>query len=324
MSLFRKKETEAEKLVTPPEHDASTGTAADVEAVMRKYDRESNTRIWEGAPKWIISALMAVFSLYCIIDTVFLTTLTEIRLPVFMGLILLLGFLTFPAKKGESRVNHLPWYDVLLILCGSGAYFFYAVNAEGTRRLAATLVELGLLAGRFVFMSSLSIFGPAREERVSASSPHYAPIRTTDTPRPDTDYGQSKLQAERSLAAIDGLDYVVLRPTGVYGPRERDYYLMARSIARHVDFAVGYRPQEITFVFVRDLAEAVVLACLRGKRGAAYFVTDGGVYDSRTFSRLLQRAMGVRGVVRVTAPVALLRLSWSKRIPHPAAAQLAV
>ena len=99
-----------------------------------------------------------------------------------------------------------------------------------------------------------------------------------------------------------------MRPTGVYGPRERDYYLMAKSIARHVDFAVGYRPQEITFVFVRDLAEAVVLACLRGKRGAAYFVTDGGVYDSRTFSRLLQRAMGVRGVVRVTAPVALLQL----------------
>ena len=185
---------------------------------------------------------------------------------------------------------------------------FYAINAEGTRRLAEALVELGLLAGRFVFISSLSIFGPAREERVSKSSPHYAPIRATDTPRPDTDYGRSKLQAERSLAAIAGLDYVVMRPTGVYGPRERDYYLMAKSIARHVDFAVGYRPQEITFVFVRDLAEAVVLACLRGKRGAAYFVTDGGVYDSRTFSRLLQRAMGVRGVVRVTAPVALLQL----------------
>ena len=141
MSLFRKKETEAEPLVTPPEHDASTGTAADVEAVMRKYDRESNTRIWEGAPKWIISALMAVFSLYCIIDTVFLTTLTEIRLPVFMGLILLLGFLTFPARKGEVRVNHLPWYDILLIVCGSGAYFFYAINARTVIQLSSRIMK---------------------------------------------------------------------------------------------------------------------------------------------------------------------------------------
>ena len=78
---------------------------------MKKYDRESNTRVWEGRPSWLISALMAAFSLYCIIDTVFLTTLTEIRLPVFVGLILLLGFLTFPARKGDERVNHLPWYD---------------------------------------------------------------------------------------------------------------------------------------------------------------------------------------------------------------------
>ena len=183
---------------------------------------------------------------------------------------------------------------------------FYAVNAEGTRRLAATLVELGLLAGRFVFMSSLSIFGPAREERVSASSPHYAPIRTTDTPRPDTDYGRSKLQAERSLAAIDGLDYVVLRPTGVYGPRERDYYLMARCVARHLDFAVGYRPQEITFVYVRDLAEAVLLAAERGVNGRAYFVSDGGVYDSRAFAELVQRELGLRHVGHVMVPVVLL------------------
>ncbi len=184
---------------------------------------------------------------------------------------------------------------------------FYAVNTEGTRRLASLLVGLGLLTHRFVFLSSLSVCGPIRQKRVSPVSPHYAPILTDDPCRPDTDYGRSKLAAERSLAAIEGLDYVVLRPTGVYGPRERDYFLMARSIARHVDFAVGYRPQEITFVFVRDLVEAALLACRHGKLGSAYFVTDGAVYDSRTFSRLLQRAMDVKHVVRITAPIALLR-----------------
>ena len=141
MSLFKKKEKETEVPVTAPEHDPSYGTAADVEAVMKKYDRESNTRVWEGAPKWIIGILMALFSLYCIIDTVYLTTLTEIRLPVFMGLILLLGYLTFPARKGDDRVNHLPWYDILLIGLGSGAYFFYAANAMTVIRLSARIMQ---------------------------------------------------------------------------------------------------------------------------------------------------------------------------------------
>ena len=121
--------------------DTSVGTAADVEALMRKYDRESNTRIWEGTPKRVIGIIMALFSLYCIVDTVFLTTLTEIRLPVFMGMILLLGFLIFPARKGTSRVNYLPWYDVILMIVGSGAYFFYAANAMTVIRLSARIMK---------------------------------------------------------------------------------------------------------------------------------------------------------------------------------------
>lgn len=141
MGLFKKKATQEPVLPVNEVHDDSTGTAADVEAVMKKYDRESNTRVWEGAPKVAISILMAAFSLYCIIDTVFLTTLTEIRLPVFVGLVLLLGFLTFPARKGDDRVNHLPWYDVLLIVCGSGAYFFYAANAMTVIQLSSRIMK---------------------------------------------------------------------------------------------------------------------------------------------------------------------------------------
>ena len=88
-------------------HDTSVGTAADVEAVMKKYDRESNTRVWEGLPKLVIRWLMVAFSAYCIIDTVFLSTRQEVRLPMFVGLILLFGFLTFPAKKrGRAGQPH--------------------------------------------------------------------------------------------------------------------------------------------------------------------------------------------------------------------------
>ena len=141
MGLFKKKMPEQEIPAAETEHDTSVGTAADVEAVMKKYDRESNTRIWEGTPKLVIRILMAIFAAYCIVDTVFLNTLQEIRLPVFVGMILLIGFLTFPARKGDDRVNHLPWYDVLLIIAGSGAYFFYAVNAENVIRMSARVMQ---------------------------------------------------------------------------------------------------------------------------------------------------------------------------------------
>ena len=179
---------------------------------------------------------------------------------------------------------------------------FRRTNTAGTLRLARTLRELDLLRGRFVFVSSLSVMGPVADpvQRVPAEA--YRPIADTDRPAPNTAYGRSKLEAEEALTGVEGLDYVILRPTGVYGPRERDYFLMADSIRKHIDFAVGYRPQRLTFIYVRDLVDACYAALSRGERGRAYFLSDGGSYDSREFGRLLQSEMGVHGVLRITAP----------------------
>ncbi len=121
--------------------DTSVGTAADVEAVMRKYDRESNTRFWEGWPNRIIRWLMAAFAVYCIVDTLLLTTLQERRLPIFVGLILFFGFLTYPARKGDTKVNYMPWYDIVLLIAGPGAFFFYAVNADKVIQMSARVMQ---------------------------------------------------------------------------------------------------------------------------------------------------------------------------------------
>lgn len=176
---------------------------------------------------------------------------------------------------------------------------FFRINADGTENLARMLMETGTLRGRFIYFSSLSLYGPIHET-------DSRPILDTETPAPNTAYGRSKLEAEKRLAAIDGLDYILLRPTGVYGPREKDYYLMAKSIGRHIDFSVGYKPQTITFIYVRDLVEAAFLALERGMSGSAYFLTDGGEYNSRAFSDLLQREMGVRRVWHIKAPLWVL------------------
>ena len=130
--------------------DADVGTAADVEAVMKKYDRESNVRVWEGIPKQVIRWLMVAFSVYSIWVTLFSNAMPEKRLTVFVGLIAIMGYLTYPAKKGSVKVNSLPWYDVILMLCGSVPFFYYAANAVQIIKLSARIhpymIVLGLVA----------------------------------------------------------------------------------------------------------------------------------------------------------------------------------
>lgn len=102
----------------------------DLDEVMKKYDRESNVRVWTGRPALIVKALLIGFSLFCIWVTLFSTFLEEIRLTSFMGMVVLLGFLQYPAGKGDNKVNHIPWYDVIGMVLGTGAFIYYTFNAE--------------------------------------------------------------------------------------------------------------------------------------------------------------------------------------------------
>jgi TRAP transporter 4TM/12TM fusion protein len=102
---------------------------ADLDAVMKKYDRESNTRVWEGKPKLVISLILAAFSVFCIYVTLWTTWLEEIRLTSFVALIVLIGYLVFPAKKGVQKVNYMPWYDIVLMVLGTASFLYFTFNA---------------------------------------------------------------------------------------------------------------------------------------------------------------------------------------------------
>jgi len=121
--------------------DDSVGTAADVEEVMKKFDRESNVRVWEGIPKQIIRFLSVGFSLYCIYVTLFSNAMPEERLNIFLGLILILGYLNYPIKKGMTRVNYLPWYDIIIMVAGSVPFFYFAANAMDIIKLATRVTR---------------------------------------------------------------------------------------------------------------------------------------------------------------------------------------
>ncbi len=100
-----------------------------LDEVMKKFDRESNTRVWEGKPKIAITCILALFSLFCIYVTLFATWLDELRLTSFMAYILFIGYLIFPAKRGVQRTNYIPWYDVILMVLGTGSFLYFSVMA---------------------------------------------------------------------------------------------------------------------------------------------------------------------------------------------------
>ena len=115
MSLFKKKKAEE---------------PMDLDSVMKKYDRESNVRIWEGKPRIAVNVILAIFSVFCLYVTLFASWLEELRLTTFVAWIVFLGYLVFPARKTRQRVNHIPWYDILLMVVGTGAFLYYAFNAK--------------------------------------------------------------------------------------------------------------------------------------------------------------------------------------------------
>ena len=110
---------------THPEDPNAVGSAKDVEDLMRKYDKESNTRIWEGTPAVIVRMVMVFFSLYCIWSTLFSVAALEKRLTAFLALLVIMGYLIYPASKHHVRHNYIPWYDYVIMVLGAACFLYY-------------------------------------------------------------------------------------------------------------------------------------------------------------------------------------------------------
>ena len=156
MSLKKNKELRSGSIAPEPvdtmviDQDLEFDAAA-VDEVMKKYDRESNVRVWDGAWKYVIYSIMAAFSVYVIIVTLFLTQLDLIRYPLFIGGMVLIGYLNYPIKKGAQKVNHIPWYDWIIMLLGSAAFAYVAINAQdltvrlGTSNIHTYEIIIGII-----------------------------------------------------------------------------------------------------------------------------------------------------------------------------------
>lgn len=174
---------------------------------------------------------------------------------------------------------------------------FERVNHGYMRSLVEALQEIDAMPQVFLLMSSLSVMGPGDDV-------HYTPFKSDDVPAPNTRYGMSKLKAEAYLQLHSAeVPYTIFRCTGVYGPHERDYYLMMKSIKAGFDFSVGFKKQMLTFIYVKDLARGVMDALERGPLRKAYFMSEARGYTQQEFRRLVCDKLGKRHVLPVTCPL---------------------
>ena len=156
MALFKKKDP------TPPAEEVKAAevssdepvSAAEVEAVMKKYDRESNTRIWSGVPQKVIQIVMALFSLYCIYSTLWSTASLEIRLMIFLGCVTIMGYLYYPMSKHHVKENYIPWFDWIIMVLGAACFFYYAFNFDS---IIAVLTSATKMTPQFIAIGIIGI-----------------------------------------------------------------------------------------------------------------------------------------------------------------------
>lgn len=119
----------------------------DLDAVMKKFDQESNVRIWEGKGRLAVNLIQAAFSIFCIYVTLFTSWLEELRLTSFVAWIVFLGFLVFPARKSHQRPNHIPWYDIVAMVLGTGAFLYFTFHAKEIIQQGSNFTPFQILVG---------------------------------------------------------------------------------------------------------------------------------------------------------------------------------
>ncbi|MBW8683628.1 NAD-dependent epimerase/dehydratase family protein [Chitinophaga rhizophila] len=174
------------------------------------------------------------------------------------------------------------------------------VNAGYTQNLAMAVSESGIPLKKFLFISSLAAVGPIAYDA-------NWPLPDVVTPRPVTNYGRSKLLAEQFLGAVSSVPWVILRPTAVYGPRERDLFVLFKTFRRGLEPYMGRGAQWLSFVYVKDLATAAILALESQVSGVAYNISDGNAYDRYALAAIIKSHLKLR-TIRIHLPLPVIKL----------------
>ncbi len=177
---------------------------------------------------------------------------------------------------------------------------FRLTNAVGTQNVLDAAMTSGRSGLRFVYVSSLAARAP---------SPTGRPLAGDASPEPVSIYGRTKLEGERAVLVRKGdLHVTVVRPTGVYGPRDREMLQLFRYAQARVRPLIGDPDGKLTLIHGEDCARATI-RCLHAdvKSGSAFDLDDGRIYSRRELAEGLEQAVSRRAVVRVPIPTPVVR-----------------
>ncbi len=209
------------------------------------------------------------------------------------------------ADKNElkSQLSALGRFDYIIHNAGvtkcNNKNDFDRVNYGYTRNFVEALIESDTVPQKFLFVSSMAAFGPGDPKTLEA-------VKLTDTPHPDTLYGQSKLKAEQFILSQKDFPYLFLRPTGVYGPREKDYFVFLKTVNNRLEPAMGTNKQYLTFIYVTDLVKVMFLALESNYIQKSWFVSDGNVYDNREYAAIVKKHLN-RKALYLPVPLFLVK-----------------
>ncbi len=168
----------------------------------------------------------------------------------------------------------------------------------GTKNLVEALKETGKTPHKFLYISSLAAYGPGKKNK---------PVKPDDAPHPVSSYGKSKLKTEKYLQETAGLPYLIFRPTGAYGPREKDYLVMYKTLNKGIETYVGTTEQYLSFIYVKDLVPLLIKALSSPVVNKAYFVSDLNSYTAVEFNKIVKQALEKKYTVKIVFPKTLVK-----------------
>jgi nucleoside-diphosphate-sugar epimerase len=176
---------------------------------------------------------------------------------------------------------------------------YFRVNSQNTQNFIQALALTGMVPEKFIYISSLAAHGPGDPVTM-------LPVMLSDTPKPIELYGKSKLEAEKYIRSLDSFPWLIIRPTGVYGPREKDYFVFFKTMSRGLETYIGTRKQILTFIYVKDLVRLIFDAMNSNIVMRSYFVSDGREYDTQTFAAITKKILQ-RKTIKIKVPSVIVK-----------------
>jgi len=177
---------------------------------------------------------------------------------------------------------------------------YYHVNYTLTKNLINAIKKISGVILKFIYVSSIAAIGPGNPKT-------FVPINEDDTPHPVTHYGRSKLKAEQFLKNQRELTWIILRPTVVYGPREKNFFKMIKAINKKGEFYIGSKTQMLSFIYVDDLSDVIIKMCVNNSSNKVYNISDGIAYPAFRVNQIIKSVLN-RKTISIVMPIWFVRI----------------